>query len=214
MTELKICGLYRDEDIEYANELLPEYIGFVIYYPKSYRSIDLFEAKRLREKLDKRIKVIGVFVNQHIELIKTAYREGIIDIAQLQGDENEEYIRTLKEKLGIEIIKAFTIKEEADLAPALENSADILLFYVGLGEKNEELPKILERLKSVKRRYILAGGLNSSNVSAIVREIKPHIVDISSGVETDEKKDFEKMKEFIETVRSINYLTFLDNKEE
>lgn len=204
MTELKICGLYRDEDIEYANELLPEYIGFVIYYPKSYRSIDLFEAKRLREKLDKRIKVIGVFVNQHIELIKTAYREGIIDIAQLQGDENEEYIRTLKEKLGIEIIKAFTIKEEADLAPALENSADILLFYVGLGEKNEELPKILERLKSVKRRYILAGGLNSSNVSAIVREIKPHIVDISSGVETDEKKDFEKMKEFIETVRSIN----------
>ena len=214
MTELKICGLYRDEDIEYANELLPEYIGFVIYYPKSYRSIDLFEAKRLREKLDKRIKVIGVFVNQHIELIKTAYREGIIDIAQLQGDENEEYIRTLKEKLGIEIIKAFTSKEEADLAPALENSADILLFYVGLGEKNEELPKILERLKSVKRRYILAGGLNSSNVSAIVREIKPHIVDISSGVETDEKKDFEKMKEFIETVRSINYLTFLDNKEE
>ncbi len=204
MTELKICGLYRDEDIEYANELLPEYIGFVIYYPKSYRSIDLFEAKRLREKLDKRIKVIGVFVNQHIELIKTAYREGIIDIAQLQGDENEEYIRTLKEKLGIEIIKAFTIKEEADLAPALENSADILLFYVGLGEKNEQLPKILERLKSVKRRYILAGGLNSSNVSAIVREIKPHIVDISSGVETDEKKDFEKMKEFIETVRSIN----------
>ena len=204
MTELKICGLYRDEDIEYANELLPEYIGFVIYYPKSYRSIDLFEAKRLREKLDKRIKVIGVFVNQQIELIKTAYREGIIDIAQLQGDENEEYIRTLKEKLGIEIIKAFTIKEEADLAPALENSADILLFYVGLGEKNEELPKILERLKSVKRRYILAGGLNSSNVSAIVREIKPHIVDISSGVETDEKKDFEKMKEFIETVRSIN----------
>lgn len=204
MTELKICGLYRDEDIEYANELLPEYIGFVIYYPKSYRSIDLFEAKRLREKLDKRIKVIGVFVNQHIELIKTAYREGIIDIAQLQGDENEEYIRTLKEKLGIEIIKAFTIKEEADLASALENSADILLFYVGLGEKNEELPKILERLKSVKRRYILAGGLNSSNVSAIVREIKPHIVDISSGVETDEKKDFEKMKEFIETVRSIN----------
>ncbi len=204
MTELKICGLYRDEDIEYANELLPEYIGFVIYYPKSYRSIDLFEAKRLREKLDKRIKVIGVFVNQHIELIKTAYREGIIDIAQLQGDENEEYIRTLKEKLGIEIIKAFTIKEEADLAPALENSADILLFYVGLGEKNEQLPKILERLKSVKRRYILAGGLNSSNVSAIVREIKPYIVDISSGVETDEKKDFEKMKEFIETVRSIN----------
>ena len=90
------------------------------------------------------------------------------------------------------------------MAPALENSADILLFYVGLGEKNEELPKILERLKSVKRRYILAGGLNSSNVSAIVREIKPHIVDISSGVETDEKKDFEKMKEFIETVRSIN----------
>ena len=204
MTELKICGLYRDEDIEYANELLPEYIGFVIYYPKSDRSIDLFEAKRLREKLDKRIKVIGVFVNQHIELIKTAYREGIIDIAQLQGDENEEYIRTLKEKLGIEIIKAFTIKEEADLAPALENSADILLFYVGLEEKNEQLPKILERLKSVKRRYILAGGLNSSNVSAIVREIKPHIVDISSGVETDEKKDFEKMKEFIETVRGIN----------
>lgn len=202
MTKVKICGLYRDEDIEYANELLPDYIGFVIYYPKSHRSIDLFEAKRLREKLDKRVQVIGVFVNQHIELVKTAYRQGVIDIVQLHGNENEEYIRTLKEKLGITIIKAFVINTVLDIEAINNTSADLVLLDTGFGDGKEHSKFILEKLKDLKRPYILAGGLNPENVAKIVKEQNPFAVDVSSGVEVDKKKDLEKMRAFIEAIRN------------
>ena len=199
MTKVKICGLYRDDDIDYVNEVLPDYIGFVIYYPKSHRSIDLFEAKRLKEKLDSKIKVIGVFVNQHIELVKTAYRQGIIDIVQLQGDENEEYIRTLKDKLGITIIKSFSIKTELDIELANKSNADIVLLYT---EPKEEYYKfILDKIKDIKKDYILAGGLNADNVGSIVKNLHPYCVDVSSGVETDKKKDLEKIRNFVKAVR-------------
>ena len=199
MTKVKICGLYRDDDIDYVNEVLPDYIGFVIYYPKSHRSIDLFEAKRLKEKLDSKIKAIGVFVNQHIELVKTAYRQGIIDIVQLQGDENEEYIRTLKDKLGITIIKSFSIKTELDIELANKSNADIVLLYT---EPKEEYYKfILDKIKDIKKDYILAGGLNADNVGSIVKNLHPYCVDVSSGVETDKKKDLEKIRNFVKAVR-------------
>ena len=201
MTKVKICGLYRDDDIDYVNEVLPDYIGFVIYYPKSHRSIDLFEAKRLKEKLDSKIKAIGVFVNQHIELVKTAYRQGIIDIVQLQGDENEEYIRTLKDKLGITIIKSFSIKTELDIELANKSNADIVLLYTESKEGEEYYKFILDKIKDIKKDYILAGGLNADNVGSIVKNLHPYCVDVSSGVETDKKKDLEKIRNFVKAVR-------------
>ena len=201
MTKVKICGLYRDDDIDYVNEVLPDYIGFVIYYPKSHRSIDLFEAKRLKEKLDSKIKAIGVFVNQHIELVKTAYRQGIIDIVQLQGDENEEYIRTLKDKLGITIIKSFSIKTELDIELANKSNADIVLLYTEPNEGEEYYKFILDKIKDIKKDYILAGGLNADNVGSIVKNLHPYCVDVSSGVETDKKKDLEKIRNFVKAVR-------------
>ena len=201
MTKVKICGLYRDDDIDYVNEVLPDYIGFVIYYPKSHRSIDLFEAKRLKEKLDSKIKAIGVFVNQHIELVKTAYRQGIIDIVQLQGDENEEYIRTLKDKLGITIIKSFSIKTELDIELANKSNADIVLLYTEPKEGEGYYKFILDKIKDIKKNYILAGGLNADNVGSIVKNLHPYCVDVSSGVETDKKKDLEKIKNFVKAVR-------------
>ena len=201
MTKVKICGLYRDDDIDYVNEVLPDYIRFVIYYPKSHRSIDLFEAKRLKEKLDSKIKAIGVFVNQHIELVKTAYRQGIIDIVQLQGDENEEYIRTLKDKLGITIIKAFSIKTELDIELANKSNADIVLLYTEPKEGEEYYKFILDKIKDIKKDYILAGGLNADNVGSIVKNLHPYCVDVSSGVETNKKKDLEKIRNFVKAVR-------------
>ena len=201
MTKVKICGLYRDDDIDYVNEVLPDYIGFVIYYPKSHRSIDLFEAKRLKEKLDSKIKAIGVFVNQHIELVKTAYRQGIIDIVQLQGDENEEYIRTLKDKLGITIIKSFSIKTELDIELANKSNADIVLLYTEPKEGEEYYKFILDKIKYIKKDYILAGGLNADNVGSIVKNLHPYCVDVSSGVETNKKKDLEKIRNFVKAVR-------------
>lgn len=201
MTKVKICGLYRDDDIDYVNEVLPDYIGFVIYYPKSHRSIDLFEAKRLKEKLDSKIKAIGVFVNQHIELVKTAYRQGIIDIVQLQGDENEEYIRTLKDKLGITIIKSFSIKTELDIELANKSNADIVLLYTESKEGEEYYKFILDKIKDIKKDYILAGGLNADNVGSIVKNLHPYCIDVSSGVETNKKKDLEKIRNFVKAVR-------------
>ena len=98
-TLVKICGLSREEDIDAVNELLPDYIGFV-FWPKSKRYVDYAKAKELKDKLDKRIKAVGVFLDEDIDKVAELVDKGIIDIVQLHGAEDEEYIRKLKEKNG------------------------------------------------------------------------------------------------------------------
>lgn len=97
MTKIKICGLKRELDIEYVNEFLPEFAGF-IFYPKSKRYVDFEKAKSLKSKLDKNIKAVGVFVNEDIEKILFLCENDIIDIIQLHGNEDKEYIKKLKKK--------------------------------------------------------------------------------------------------------------------
>lgn len=95
--KIKICGLMRSKDIEYVNEFMPDYIGFV--FAKSKRQIDFDTAKRLKEKLDKSIKTVGVFVDEDIETIAQIVNEGVIELVQLHGSEDESYILNLRQKL-------------------------------------------------------------------------------------------------------------------
>jgi len=95
MSKVKICGLSRIEDIDAVNRALPDYIGFV--FAKSRRRVDEATASMLKERLDSRIKAVGVFVNEKAEIIAGLYENGVIDLAQLHGDEDESYILRLKE---------------------------------------------------------------------------------------------------------------------
>ncbi|MGN0526945.1 MAG: phosphoribosylanthranilate isomerase [Acutalibacteraceae bacterium] len=193
MTKIKFCGLKRDEDIAFANQIMPEYIGFV-FAEKSKRYIPPEKASLLKERLDGKIKAVGVFVNEQPQKAAELLNSGIIDLAQLHGDESDEYITALKNLTDKPIIKAFNIITESDVEFALKSTADYVLLdsaQAGSGTRfNWEL------LKDFNRPYFLAGGLNPDNIFGAVSMLHPYAVDVSSGIETNGVKDFEKMKRF------------------
>ena len=225
MTKIKLCGLRRIEDIETVNLLLPDYIGFV-FAPKSKRYITPDEAAKLKKLLNgnttKLIKAVGVFVDEDVEKVAELLNTGVIDIAQLHGNEDENYIRELRrlitKKTSDEqkdasidnpgknkdnkyegcIIKAFKIKTKEDLEKAKTSTADYILLDAGAGDGmrfNWDL------LQGFDRPYFLAGGLDPENVKEAITKLHPYGVDVSSGIETDGYKDPEKMREFVHNVR-------------
>ena len=197
MTKVKLCGLSRIEEIEAANELKPEYIGFV-FAPKSRRYVAPEAAAELKKQLSTEIQAAGVFVNEAVEKIAGLLNDDIIDIAQLHGDEDEAYIRRLRQLSGKPIIKAFQVKSEKEIADARQCPADYILLDSGAGTGTVFDWNIL---KKIDRPYFLAGGLSAGNVGKAVRELHPFAVDVSSGIETDRRKDKEKMAAFVAAVR-------------
>ncbi len=202
MTKIKICGLKRTEDIELANKILPDYIGFM-FWENSKRYIPVEKAAELKKMLDPHIKAVGVYVDEDpIKLANTA-NEGIIDIIQLHGEEDEEYISRLRGLTDKKIIKAFRIRSEADALAADKSSADAVLLDSGsgIGGTGKSFDRSL--IKAVKRDYFLAGGLTPENVTEAISECSPYAVDVSSGVETDSLKDADKMTAFVMNVRKM-----------
>lgn len=199
MTRIKLCGLTRPEDIETANELLPDYIGFV-FFPKSKRNVERDQAAKLKAMLTPKIKAVGVFVNEDIDIIVDLLEAGIIDIAQLHGRESEEYIAHLRKKTDKPIFKAFRIDSREDVDKAANSSADCVLLDSGDGGTGTCFN--WELLEDVKRPYILAGGLNSDNVEEAVRRLRPYGIDVSSGIETEGLKDSNKMKALVTKVKN------------
>lgn len=197
MTKIKLCGLTRPCDIEYVNELLPEYIGFV-FAPKSRRYISPEKAEVLREHLDDRITPVGVFVDEKIEVIADLIKRKIIDIVQLHGNESEKYITGLRRVIDCPVIKAFRIESEADIVSANNSSADYVLLDSG-GGTGKVFDHLL--LKDIARPYFLAGGLTPENVETAVKQLKSFAVDVSSSLETDGFKDKIKMTAFVNAVR-------------
>lgn len=197
MTKIKFCGLTRTGDIEAANELKPDYIGFV-FWPKSKRAVTAGEAKILKSKLDPSIKSVGVFVDEDMEAVKTLLDGGIIDIAQLHGHEDEDYINGLKKASGKPVIKAFRIRSEEDIRKAEASPADLVLLDAGMGDG---VTFDWSLIKNAGRPYFLAGGLDPDNAADAVRTLHPYALDVSSGIETDGLKDTNKMAAFAASVR-------------
>ena len=198
--EIKLCGLTREEDIIIANELLPDYIGFV-FANKSKRYISPENALKLKQKLLPRIKAVGVFVDEDVKNVADYINRGIIDMAQLHGNEDEAYIKRLRVLTDKPIIKAFKIKSRDDLHGVLESSADYILLDSGTGSGNVF---DWDLIKSVERQYFLAGGLKPQNVEEAIRTLRPYAIDVSSGIENDGRKDAAEMKEFVNIARSVN----------
>ena len=199
MTKIKICGLFRPEDIEAVNLYQSDYAGFIINFPKSHRNISPADLKQLKSKLDPRIKSVGVFVDRPLKEVRNLLEEGTIDIAQLHGSEDSDYIKALQTG-GNEVWKAFEIQDRSDLERAIGSPADKILLDAGKGQGRTFSWDILSGLKM---DYILAGGLHSGNVEQAIRSLHPLGLDISSGVESDGLKDAKKIEEVIRIVRGI-----------
>ena len=197
MSKIKLCGLSRKCDIEWANALKPEYIGFV-FWSKSKRNVPPEKAKELKDLLSPDIKAVGVFVDEPIENVAELLNDNIIDIAQLHGGEDEEYIKKLRTFSGKPIIKAFLLKSESDAERAEKSTADYILVDSGTGTgKSFDW----ELLKNISRPYFLAGGLCCENISQAIETLHPYAVDVSSGIETNGCKDKNKMAAFVAAVR-------------
>lgn len=197
MTKIKFCGLTRIEDIEAANRLKPDYIGFV-FWDKSKRAVTREQSAELKSKLDPSIKAVGVFVDEDTEVVKSLLEGGIIDIAQLHGHEDEDYINELKSSTGSRVIKAFRIRSEDDIRKAEESPADMVLLDAGMGGG---VTFDWSLIKSVRRPYFLAGGLEPDNAEDAVKTFHPYALDVSSGIETGGLKDEQKMAAFAAAVR-------------
>lgn len=197
MTKIKLCGLTRECDIEWGNELKPDYIGFV-FYPKSKRYVSFDNAKKLCEKLNHDIIPVGVFVNEKIENIQYLVENNIIGMVQLHGNEDNEYIRLLKEKVKCPLIQAFRIDSDDDIKKAEKSCADYIMLDSGGGTGQSFDHKLIN---GIKREFFLAGGLDSENVEDAIQKCRPYAVDASSSLETDGVKDRDKMAEFVKAVR-------------
>ncbi len=198
--EVKICGIRRIEDIEAVNKYKPDYIGFI--FANSRRYIKPEDAAYLRSKLIGGIKTVGVFVNSPVGDIKSIAETVGLDVVQLHGDEDEEYIKSLD--THCEIWKAIRVRDGDDI-PDVKGADRILLDkytekeYGGSGKTFD-----WSSVGTVKtdKPIILAGGLGKDNVLDGIRIFNPVCVDVSSSVETDGFKDEKKIKEFMDIVRN------------
>ena len=197
MTKIKLCGLSRVCDIEEANLLQPDYIGFV-FAKKSRRCVSPEQAGELKKLLRPEIRAVGVFVNEEPEAVAALLNHGVIDLAQLHGSEDAEYIRRLRELTDGPLIQAFRIRSKEDLSRAAASAADEILLDAGAGTG---IVFDWSLLGNMERRYFLAGGLNQENVREAIRDLHPYGVDVSSGIETDALKDRTKMAAFVAAVR-------------
>ncbi len=197
MTKIKLCGLSRPEDIEAANRLKPDYVGFV-FWPESRRAVTPSQAARLKAALDPSIQAVGVFVNEDPETVAQLLEAGIIDLAQLHGRESPAYLRILAGFTSRPFIQAFQMKGPADMERAAESTADHLLLDAGAGEGKAFDWSLL---RGFPRPCLLAGGLTPENVGEAIEALHPWGVDVSSGIETNGTKDPEKMNAFVAAVR-------------
>ena len=194
---VKFCGMRRMEDIKNVNVLKPDLVGFILD-PTRKRYVDPKDVSVMKANLAEGIKAVGVFVNEEISKVSDLLNGGIIDIAQLHGDESEDYIRKLKDETGATVIKAFGIRSDEDIKRAEESCADLIIVDAPGGGTGKTFN--WELLKKLKRDYILAGGLNEKNIKEAMA-LSPYGVDVSSGIETDGYKDMKKMEDFISIVR-------------
>lgn len=197
MTKVKICGLFRECDIDFVNKAVPDYIGFV--FAKSPRQVSAETAKLLRSRLRPEIIPVGVFVNAEQEEILRLCEEHIIETVQLHGQEDDHYIKALKSRAGIPIIKAVRM-DSSNPPHFLHSEADFLLLDSGKGGTGKAFD--WGQIPPVSKPYFLAGGINETNIREAVR-MRPYCVDLSSGAETNGVKDKNKILRLVRKVREI-----------
>lgn len=210
--KVKMCGISQVETIPAVVEAKPDYMGLV--FASSKRQVTVERAKTLVEALHKQckaqndtvsIKTVGVFVNETLDNLVTIANEAHLDVVQLHGDEDEAFIQSLKERTNVEVWKAIQIRSAVDAAAWIDSSADMLLFDAYHKDERGGTGDVFDWscLDTFERPFMLAGGIDSTNVARAIRTVRPYGIDISSGIETNGVKDDEKITAFTKIVNSI-----------
>ena len=217
--KVKMCGISQIETIPAVVEAKPDYMGLV--FAPSKRQVTVAQAKTLVEELhkgyakkyssdteqdkDDTIKTVGVFVNETVDNLVTIANEANLDAVQLHGDEDEAFIQSLKERTNVEVWKAVQIQSAADAEAWIDSSADMLLFDAYHKDERGGTGEVFDWscLDAFERPFMLAGGIDCTNVARAIRTVRPYGIDISSGIETNGEKDDEKITAFTKIVKSI-----------
>ena len=210
--KVKMCGISKVETIPAIIDAEPDYMGLV--FAPSKRQVTVDQAKTLVEELHKQyavwynsetIKTVGVFVNETVENLLKIAEEVKLDVIQLHGDEDESFIQILKEQSNVEVWKAVQVRRAADAEKWIDSSADMLLFDAYHKDERGGTGEVFDwsSLDEFERPFMLAGGIDSTNVARAIRTVRPYGIDISSGIETEGVKDNDKMKAFTNNVRTI-----------
>ena len=210
--KVKMCGISKVETIPAVVEAKPDYMGLV--FAPSKRQVTVEQAKTLVESLHKQcneqndtvsIKTVGVFVNETLDNLVTIANEANLDAVQLHGDEDEAFIQSLKERTNVEVWKAVQIRSAVDAEVWIDSSADMLLFDAYHKDERGGTGDVFDWscLDTFERPFMLAGGIDSTNVARAIRTVRPYGIDISSGIETNGVKDDEKITAFTKIVNSI-----------
>lgn len=200
--QIKLCGLRTPEDIRIINSFKPDFCGFIVEFPKSFRSVSEVELRKLAVLVNPDIKKVGVFVNAPEQLVVRLLAENVIDIAQLHGQEDDDYIEEIQKKTGKPVIKAFSIKTKEDVARAQESPADYILLDQGSGGSGQTFDWSL--VPDIERPWFLAGGLNADNLQSAIEKLHPWGIDLSSSLETNQKKDLEKIRQIMQLIEKIS----------
>lgn len=198
--KIKLCGMFRDEDIDYVNEAQPDYIGFIVMFPKSHRNIDLETALRLKKRLSPNIRSVAVSVDAPVEQFAELAQSGAADMLQLHGNENAEYITELRRLTDVPLIKAVKVTDFGDIIKAQELDVDFLLLDSGTGTGKSFDHSLIDKSR-ITKPFFLAGGLTPENVREAALRVEPFGVDMSSGIETDKVKNREKILAAVRAVR-------------
>ena len=199
MVKIKICGITRKIEIEYVNELLPDFMGFV-FAKNSRHYVSPEDARVFQSFLNSKIKVVGVFVDEPMGSVIDIVKRNSIDIIQLHGSEDQRYISKLRNNLNLPIIKAFSVTCEEDAKKAAVSKSDYILLDNKKGGSGEIFDWSF--INALQRPYFLAGGLESENVALAINALHPYAVDASSKLEKDGVKYYEKMRAFINAIRN------------
>lgn len=208
--KVKLCGMSRPADIEAVMQVRPDYVGFIVDFPKSHRSVSMDTLKELCRMVDQRqsadapVSKVGVFVDKPAAQVANIAHYANLDCVQLHGNEDEVYIAALRPHLpeGCQIIQAFRVRAPEDVAAAEASSADVVLLDSGQGSGQHFDWQLVQ---GIKRPFLLAGGLAPENVAQAITEVHPWGVDMSSGIETDKVKDPKKMAKAVDEVRKVEY---------
>ena len=221
--KIKMCGISKVETIPAVVEAQPDYMGLV--FAPSKRQVTVDQAKILVSELHKQyvnrynrnviqwsndvvqefIKTVGIFVNETLDNLVTIATEVNLDAVQLHGDEDEAFIQSLKERTNVEVWKAVQIRSAVDAEAWIDSSADMLLFDAYHKDERGGTGEVFDwsSLDEFERPFMLAGGIDSTNVARAIRTVRPYGIDISSGIETEGVKNDEKIKAFTNIVRTI-----------
>ncbi|MEJ8544856.1 phosphoribosylanthranilate isomerase [Brevibacillus borstelensis] len=212
MTQIKICGIKRAETLACLTQLAVDYVGFVFAFSK--RQVTGQQAEAVLRAVPGHPPAVGVFVNPSLAELEEVLDQAQLSVIQLHGRETPDFCHEVQERFSLPVWKAMAVGSdkggdtEAEQIKAYRGVTNALLFDTydpalagGTGKRFswEQIP-FLQKCAS-PLPCIIAGGIHGENVGELIRNYRPSVIDVSSGVETEGEKDEQKIREFVGRVR-------------